>query len=62
MAGRKEALWEDTEDVAFICLGDTGGKREVGGKEDVQVSDLINWVDGSSSYRDQEPWRQKGEY
>lgn len=42
---------EDTGRCSFTRLGDT----EVGGKEDVQVSDLINWMDGSSDYTDQEP-------
>lgn len=30
--------------------------REGGGQEDVQVSDLINWMDGGANCRDREPW------
>lgn len=48
--------------IDFIGLGDRESKREVGNSEDLQVSDSISWMDGSSSYRDRKPWRQKGEY
>lgn len=27
---------------------DTEGERELGGKEDVQDSDLVNWMDGGA--------------